>query len=97
MPSAAQVSLPLARDSNPHMCASITCVAIDSLWAGVKAQKKKGLQPRAINVPYSSTYGLPAMNAVAGFVDAQPLARPLSNVPVVAALPVRWQMPVALE
>ena len=97
MPSAAQVSLPLARDSNPHMCASITCVAIDSLWAGVKAQKKKGLQPRAINVPYSNTYGLPAMNGVAGFVDAQPLARPLSNVPVVAALPVRWQMPVAIE
>ena len=56
-----------------------------------------GLQPRAINVPYSSTYGLPAMNKVAGFVDAQPLARPLSNMPVVAALPVRWQQPVALE
>ena len=95
MLSAAQVSL--ARDSNPHAFVyDMRCDRL-SLWAGVKAQKKKGLQPRAINVPYLKTYGLPAMNGVAGFVHAQPLARPHSGMPIVAAVPVRWQMPVALE
>ena len=81
-----------------HSCSHMTCNMIVSHWAGIKAMKKKGLlQPRAVNVPYSNTYGLPAMNKVAGFVDALPLARPLSSMPTVAAVPVRWQQPIALD
>ena len=94
----AQRGTGLARSRlEPTHVRTSTCDVIDSLWAGVKAQKKKGLQPRAINVAYASTYGLPAMNKVAGFVNAQPLARHITHMPVVSAMTVRWQPPVALE
>ena len=55
----------------------MTCVAIDSLWAGVKAQKKKGLQPREAFVVRKfaralgvSIPGVEVHGGVLRFVDA---------------------------
>ena len=57
------------------------------LSAGVKALKKQGLQPRPNNMPYANPYGMPAN----GFAFAEPLARPLANVPLAPAMPLQWQ------
>ena len=60
--------------------------------AGVKALKKKGLAQRPKNMSYANAYGMPTM----GFAFGEPLARPLASLPLVPAMPLRWQPPVAL-
>jgi hypothetical protein len=76
----------------------VTCVirdAIDSLLAGVKALKKKGLAPRSNNVPYANAYGMPAK----GFAFGEPLDKPIDSLPLSTAVPMRWQWeaPLALR
>ena len=66
--------------------------AIDSLLAGVKALKKKGLAQRPKNMSYANAYGMPTT----GFAFGEPLARPLASLPLAPAMPIRWQPPVAL-
>ena len=73
----------------------ITCLsrdAIDSLLAGVKALKKKGLAPQPKNLAYANAYGIPPT----GFAIAQPLDRPLASLPLAPAMPLRWQAPMTL-
>ena len=65
---------------------------IVSLLAGIKALKKKGLAQRPKNMSYANAYGAPPT----GFAFGQPLARPLASVPLVPAMPIRWQPPVML-
>ena len=43
-------------------------------------------------MPYANPYGMPAT----GFAFAEPLARPLANVPLAPAMPLQWQQPTAL-
>ena len=60
--------------------------------AGVKALKKKGLVPRAINVPYANAYGMPPT----GFAFGQPFDQPIASLPLAPAVPITWQPPVTL-
>ena len=78
-----------------HMLREPRCGSV--LSAGVKALKKQGLQPRPNNMPYANPYGMPAN----GFAFAEPLARPLANVPLAnvplaLAMPLQWQQPITL-
>ena len=70
----------------------MSCVAIDSLFAGIKALKKKGLAPQPKNMSYANAYGMPPT----GFALGEPLARPVASLPLAPAMPIRWQPPMSL-
>ena len=75
----------------------VTCVsrvAINTLFAGVKALKKKGLAPQPKNLAYANAYGMPPT----GFAFGEPLARPLASLPLAPAMPMTctWKPPMSL-